>query len=207
AGARFYTYATTLGYLLETAAQHHLRVVVLDRPNPTGGVRIEGPLLDADRQSFIGYHPLPVRHGMTLGELARLFNAERRIGAQLEVVAMRGYRREQLWADTGLSWIAPSPNLRSKEAALLYPGVALLEAKQVSVGRGTDRPFEQIGAPWIDSERLARSLAAERLGGLAIEPVAFTPTASKHAGRACRGVRFVIREPQRVDAVRLGLAL
>src|SRR5262249_46115751 len=142
-GCRFYTYLTTLGYILETAAKHGLRLVVLDRPNPVGGLLVEGPLLDRKHESFVGYHPLPVRHGMTLGELALLFNKERKIGADLEVVRLEGWRREDLYDRTGLEWVHPSPSMRSLTAALLYPGVGLLETTNISVGRGTDRPFEQ----------------------------------------------------------------
>src|SRR5262249_54063868 len=141
-GCRFYTYLTTLGYILETAAKHKLRVVVLDRPNPIGGVASEGPIRDKGRESFVAYHEIPVRHGMTLGELAGLFNKERKINAELHVVKCEGWRRGDLFDRTGLAWINPSPNMRSLTAALLYPGIGLLETTNVSVGRGTDRPFE-----------------------------------------------------------------
>src|SRR5262249_20958795 len=141
-GCRFYTYATTLGYVLESAGAQGLRVVVLDRPNPVGGLAVEGPVLDRKLESFVGYQPLPIRPGMTMGELAGLFNEERKIKASLHVVKMEGWRREDTFDRTGLTWIAPSPNMRSLTAALLYPGVGLLETTNVSVGRGTDRPFE-----------------------------------------------------------------
>ncbi len=144
-GCRFYTYETTLGYILETAAEHKLKVVVLDRPNPIGGLAIEGPVLDKKLASFVGYHPLPLRHGMTIGELARLFNRERKIDADLEVIAIEGWRRADLFDRTNLVWINPSPNMRTLAAALLYPGVGLLETTNVSVGRGTERPFEILG--------------------------------------------------------------
>jgi uncharacterized protein YbbC (DUF1343 family) len=204
AGARFYTYITTLGYVLEAAAQHHIRVVVLDRPNLVGGALVEGPLLDRDRESFIGYHPLPIRHGMTVGELARLFNAERHIGADLQVVVMRGYRRNQLFEDTHLPWVNPSPNLRSAHAALLYPGIGMLEATSLSVGRGTDRPFEQIGAPWLDGDRLARAL---KRADVRVTPVRFTPSSSTFAGRACHGVAFEILDRRNFESVAFGIAV
>ncbi len=190
AGARWFTYETTLAYVLETAAEHHLKVVVLDRPNPLGGVAVEGPVLEPGRTSFIGYHPLPVRHGMTLGELAGLFNREHPIGADLEVVRVEGWRRAQLLDATGLAWIDPSPNLRSLDEALLYPGVGLLEATNVSVGRGTPLPFEQIGAPWIDGPRLAAALAEQRLPGVRFTATSFTPESSAFAGQRCEGVRI-----------------
>jgi len=206
-GARFYTYLTTLGYLLEAAATHKLRIVVLDRPNPIGGVAVEGPLLDTGRESFIGYHRLPVRHGMTVGELARLFNAERGLSADLAVVTMKGWRRRALFDECGLPWVHPSPNLRSLRAALLYPGIALVEATNVSVGRGTDRPFEHLGAPWLDGRALARALSALGLPGLRISPTSFTPDSSKHAGQECSGVAFEITNARKLEPVRLGIAI
>ena len=176
AGCRFYTYISTLGYLLEVAGQSRgwmtqpLRVVVLDRPNPIGGLAVEGPVLDSGRESFVAFHALPVRHGMTVGELARLFNAERKLGADLEVVRMEGWQRSDFYDSTGLPWINPSPNLRSLTEALLYPGIGLLETTNVSVGRGTDRPFEWVGAPWIDGRKLAAALAEENLPVFALFP-------------------------------------
>ncbi|UQA62610.1 exo-beta-N-acetylmuramidase NamZ domain-containing protein [Polyangium aurulentum] len=207
AGARFYTYTTTLGYALEEAGRRKMKVVVLDRPNPIGGLAVEGPLLDPGRESFIGYHAIPVRHGMTLGELGRLFNAERKIGADLEVIRMEGWRRADRFERTGLPWVNPSPNLRSPVAALLYPGLGLLELTDVSVGRGTDKPFERVGAPWMDGERLAKALAEENLAGLEFAPIRFTPGASAHAGKACGGVAIEVTDPDRVEPVRLGLAV
>lgn len=207
AGARFYTYATTVGYTLEAAADLHLRVVLLDRPNPAGGEVVEGPLRDADKESFIGYHRIPVRHGMTLGELARLFVAERKLGTDLVVVPARGLARSALYAETGLSWVAPSPNLPTPTAALLYSGVALLEATNVSVGRGTDAPFEQVGAPWIDSAALLAELAHESHPGIAMRAVTFTPTTSVHARTECHGVAFAVTAPRDVRAVHLGISL
>lgn len=207
AGVRFYTYETTLGYTLEAAAQMGVRVVVLDRPNPIGGVKIEGPILDAGRESFVGYHRVPVRHGMTLGELALLFNAERKIGASLDVVKMRGWTRGELFEGTGLAWTPPSPSLLRPAAALLYPGVGLVELTNVSVGRGTPRPFEQLGAPWIDGAKLAAALRDAGVRGVAIERASFTPSSSAFAGQKCDGVSLAVTEPNELDSVRLGLAI
>src|SRR5262249_17728791 len=183
AGCRFYTYISTLGLLLEAAAEHKVKVVVLDRPNPLGGLAVEGPVLDAGRESFVAYHRLPVRHGLTVGELALLFNKERKIGADVEVVKVDGWRRGDLYDRTNLTWVNPSPNLRSLNAALTYPGIGLLETTNVSVGRGTERPFEWVGAPWIDGRRLAEALAAEGLPGVRFVPVSLTPSGSVHKGK------------------------
>ncbi len=164
-------------------------------------------MLEPGRTSFIGYHPLPIRHGMTLGELARLFNGERGIGADLTVVRMEGWRRDELFDATGLPWVNPSPNLRGVDAALLYPGLALLEATNVSVGRGTAQPFEQLGAPWIDGARLAAALSAEGLPGVRFTATSFTPASSAFAGERCEGVRVAVEDRQRVEPVRVGLAI
>jgi uncharacterized protein YbbC (DUF1343 family)/CubicO group peptidase (beta-lactamase class C family) len=192
AGCRFYTYISTLGLVLEAAAENKVRLVVLDRPNPVGGLMVEGPVLDAGKESFVAYHRLPVRHGMTVGELARMYNEERKIGADLEVVAMEGWRRGDLYDATGLRWVNPSPNLRSLTQALLYPGVGLLETTNVSVGRGTDRPFEWVGAPWIDGPRLAAALSEHHLPGVRFVPVTLTPASSVHKGNACGGVQLIV---------------
>jgi uncharacterized protein YbbC (DUF1343 family) len=206
-GCRFYTYETTLGYVLETAAAHKLKVVVLDRPNPIGGAAVEGPVLDTKLESFTGYHALPLRHGLTVGELARLFNRERKVGADLEVIPAQGWRRADLYDRTGLLWVNPSPNMRSLAAALLYPGIGLLETTNVSVGRGTDRPFEQFGAPWIDGRRLAAALTAARLPGARFVPVRFTPASSTHAGKECGGVQIFIDDWRQFEALPVGLAI
>jgi uncharacterized protein YbbC (DUF1343 family)/CubicO group peptidase (beta-lactamase class C family) len=207
AGARFYTYATTLGYLLETAAKAHLRLVVLDRPDPIGGLRVEGPMLDAGRTSFTGYHPIPIRHGMTLGELAKLFNHERGLGADLQVIAMEGWKRGDTFDRTGLVWQNPSPNLRSVTEALLYPGIALLEATNVSVGRGTPIPFEHVGAPWIQGAKLAAALTAAGLPGVSFTATTFTPTSSAFAGKACEGVAIHVDDRASFDPIRTGLTV
>ncbi len=205
-GARFYTYATTMAYVLEAAAAHGLRVVVLDRPNPIGGA-VEGPLLDATLLGFTGYFPAPIRHGLTLGELARLFNTEWRLGADLEVVALRGWRRGDWFDETGLVWVNPSPNLRNLHQALLYPGIGAVEGTNLSVGRGTDTPFEQIGAPWIDGAALAREVNRVGLAGVRAYPVRFTPDSSRYAGQQCQGVFFLVTRRERFRPVRLGLEL
>ena len=205
-GVRFYTYGTTMAYVMEEAAKRKIRVVVLDRPNPTGGWQIEGPLLDKAAISFTGYIPsMPTRHGMTLGELAKLFNVEAKIGCELDVVAMRHWSRDRWFDELGLEWINPSPNMRNLIQATLYPGIGSIEYGNVSVGRGTDAPFEQIGAPWIDGRRLAAHLNARGLAGIRAYPVFFTPTTSKFAGERCQGVFFVVTDREALKPVRLGL--
>jgi uncharacterized protein YbbC (DUF1343 family)/CubicO group peptidase (beta-lactamase class C family) len=207
AGCRFYTYITTLGYVLEAAKKHKLRVVVLDRPNPLGGRAVAGPVRDAGRESFVAYHALPVRHGLTVGELALLFNKERKIGADLEVVRMEGWRRGDLFDATGLVWVNPSPNLRSLTAALLYPGIGLLETTNLSVGRGTDRPFEWLGAPWIDGRHLAAALARRGLPGVRFVPCGQTPRASVYKGKACGGVQILISDWASFRPIQTGLVI
>lgn len=207
-GARFYTYMTSLAYVLEEAAPRKIKVFVLDRPNPIGGVSIEGPALDEDQASFVGYFPaMPTRHGMTLGEIARLFNAEKKIGADLTVVAMRNWRRDAWFDETGLPWIGPSPNMRNLYAATLYTGLASFESTNISVGRGTDTPFEHVGAPWIDGVRLAEALNARGLAGVRFYPVHFTPTSSKYANEACQGVFIVVTNRDTVRPVRVGIEI
>ncbi len=207
AGCRFYTYISTLELLLEAAAENKVRVVVLDRPNPLGGVAVEGPVLDAGRESFVGCHTLPVRHGLTVGELAKLFKAERKIDCDLQVVHMEGWQRGDLYDRTGLHWVNPSPNLRGLTAALLYPGVGLLETTNMSVGRGTDRPFEWIGAPWLDGAKLAAALAKQDLPGVRFLPLKLTPTSSTHKDKPCDGVQILIDDWARFQPLRTGLAL
>lgn len=207
-GARFYTYVTTMAYAMEEAARHGLPFYVLDRPNPLTGVRVEGPMLDKELLSFVGYFPLPLVHGMTVGELARLFNGENRIGADLHVVTMRGWQRGDWFDSTGLVWVDPSPNMRSFNAALLYPGVALLEASpNYSVGRGTDAPFEQVGADWIRGRELAAYLNARFLPGVRVYPTRFRPASSRFAGQFIEGVRFIVTDREAFSAARLGLEL
>jgi len=207
-GARFYTYVTTMAYAMEEAARRGIPFVVLDRPNPITGTHVEGPLLDRDLLSFVGYFPLPLRHGMTVGELARLFNGENKIGADLRVVAMEGWQRGDWFDATGLSWIDPSPNMRSLNAALLYPGLAMLEASpNYSVGRGADAPFEQIGADWIRGPELAAYLNRRFIPGVRVYPTRFRPASSNFAGRLIEGIRFLITDREALDSSRLGLEL
>jgi len=199
-GCRIYTYIATLGYLLEACAEHGRRVYVLDRPNLLGGNDVEGPSSDPSSESMTNYHPLPLRYGMTIGELARLLNGEREIGADLLVATMAGWQRD-LWHDqTGQRWIAPSPNIIDLDAATLYPALGVLEGTNVSVGRGTAEPFHVIGAPWIDARDLTAKLEKLALPALRYEAVTFTPSDARHphAGVACNGVRFHIEE--RADA-------
>lgn len=207
-GARFYTYMATLGYVMEEAAKRKIEVVVLDRPNPVNGWQIEGPAADESFAGFIAYLPaMPVRHGMTLGELAKLFNDEKKIGAALTVVPAANWRRD-LWFDqTGLSWINPSPNMRNLNQATLYPGIGAIEYSNISVGRGTDQPFEQIGAPWIDGRALAAALNDRGLPGIRFYPVTFTPASSKYAKEACQGVFMVITNRSALQPVRVGLEI
>jgi len=206
-GARFYTYETTLGYFLEAAAKAGIEVIVLDRPNPVTGSFLQGPVSEPGREGFVNYHPLPVRHGMTMGELAKMFNAERGINARLEVVAMEGWLRGDWYDSTGVGWVNPSPNLRSLTQATLYPGVALVEGTNVSVGRGTDTPFELLGAPWVNARELARYLNERNLSGVRFVPVSFTATASNYAGQKCEGVNIVLLERNTLDAPELGIEL
>ncbi|MFN8058731.1 MAG: DUF1343 domain-containing protein [Vicinamibacterales bacterium] len=206
-GARFYTYMTTMAYVMEEAAKTGIEVVVLDRPNPIGGVRIEGPLLDKDLTSFIGYLPMPTRHGLTLGEMAKLFNAEAKIGAKLTVVPMTGWSRDAWFDETGLSWVNPSPNIHNLTEATTYPGLGSIEGTNLSVGRGTDAPFEQVGAPWIVGSVLSDHLNGRGIPGVRFYPVSFTPTASKYANERCGGVHIVVTDRDALPSVRLGLEI
>jgi uncharacterized protein YbbC (DUF1343 family)/CubicO group peptidase (beta-lactamase class C family) len=207
-GTRFYTYMTTMAYMMEEAAAHHVKVIVLDRPNPIGGMQVEGPPLDPGAIAFTGYFaPMPIRHGLTIGELARLFNGERHLGTDLTVVPMTGWRRGEWFDETGLPWVNPSPNMRSLAAATLYPGIGAFERTNISVGRGTDAPFEHIGAPWIDGSALAAALNARRIPGLRVYPVSFIPTTSTYAGQLCHGVALVITDRDALRPVRAGVEL
>jgi len=206
-GTRFYTYISTMGNAMIAAADNGVRFVVLDRPNPINGVVVAGPVLDEDLQSFVGFHRLPIRHGMTVGELARMFNDELGLDLDLQVVAMRGWQRSEFFDATGLAWINPSPNMRSLTEALLYPGIGLLETTNLSVGRGTATPFEVIGAPWLDGESFARSLNALALPGVVFEATAFTPDASTYAHEACEGIKVTVTYYQRFESVTTGLSI
>lgn len=207
-GARFYTYITTMAYAMEEAARRKIPFIVLDRPNPITGTRVEGPMLEPELASFVGYMPMPLRHGMTVGELARYFNTENRIGADLTVVRMEGWQRGDWFDSTGLTWVDPSPNMRSLNAALLYPGVALLEySRNYSVGRGTDAPFEQVGADWIQGRELASYLNRRFIPGVRAYPTRFQPVSSRFAGQWIEGVRLVITDRESFNSARLGLEL
>ena len=207
AGARFYTYETTLGYFLEAAAKAGIEFIVLDRPNPVTGAFVQGPVADAGHESFTNYWGVPARHGMTMGELAKMFNAERGIKARLTVVPMEGWQRGDWFDSTGLEWVNPSPNLRSVTEAALYPGVALIEGTNVSVGRGTDTPFEVVGAPWVKGRELAAYLNARGISGVRFVPVTFTPTAAVYKDQKCEGVNVVLTERNALDAPELGIEL
>ncbi len=207
AGTYFYTYETTLGYFLEGAAKAGIEIVVLDRPNPITGSFVHGPITDEGRQSFVNYDHVPVRHGMTMGELAQLFNAEHNINAHLSVVPMDGWMRSDWYDSTGLPWINPSPNLRSLTENTLYPGVGLVEYTNISVGRGTDTPFEVVGAPWIKNREFANYLNARNISGVRFVPVTFTPTASNYANQKCEGVNIVITDRNALDSPELGIEL
>jgi len=207
AGVRYYTYITTMAYAMEEAARLGIEFVVLDRPNPLGGEGVEGPMLDPDRVNFEGYFPLPLRYGMTLGELAQLFNQTNEIGARLTVVRLEEWRRAQWFDDTGLDWIPPSPNLKTLAGVKFYPAVELLRAGDVSVGRGTDAPFEQFGAPWMDGGKVAAYLEARAVPGVRFTVVEFTPATDVHAGKLCRGVRLELTDRDALPIGRLGMEL
>ncbi|HQL54929.1 MAG TPA: DUF1343 domain-containing protein [Phycisphaerae bacterium] len=205
-GTRFYTYPATMGYALEEAAKRKLKFVVLDRPNPITGTRVFGPLNDRDGE-FTAYHKVPLVHGMTMGELARMVNEERNIHADLEVVKVEGWRRGAWFDATLLPWVNPSPNMRSLTQAALYPAIGLIEACDVSVGRGTDTPFERLGAPWIDGLKLAARLNALPLKGVRFVPFQFTPNASKFKDQVCGGVQVLLTDRDAFDPLETGLAI
>jgi uncharacterized protein YbbC (DUF1343 family) len=188
-GSRYYTFIYTMLHALTACAEHGLRFVVLDRPNPLGGVSVDGNVLRDEYRSFVGLHPLAARHGMTVGEIALLFRDELGLSVKVTVVRMRGWRRSMTFDETGLPWIAPSPNMPTVDTAFVYPGGCLVEGTNLSEGRGTTRPFEMVGAPWLDAWRLARDLEREKLPGVRFRPAFFTPTFQKHAGRLCAGVQ------------------
>jgi len=207
AGARFYTYPATLGYLLEAAAQTNTEVIVLDRPNPINGSFVQGPMSQAELTNFNNYHPIPLRHGMTLGELAQLYNTERKIGARLRVIPMQGWLRGDWFDSTGIVWVNTSPNLRSVNEAELYPGVAIIEGTNVSVGRGTDTPFEVMGAPWIDARALSDYLNARLIPGVRFVPVTFTPVSGPYQNHLCKGVNIIVTDRTVLDAPEMGIEL
>jgi uncharacterized protein YbbC (DUF1343 family) len=207
AGVRFYTYITTMGYAMEAAAAHHVAFYVLDRPDPLGGERMEGPMLDRDRTNFVGYFPMPVRMAMTLGEMAKMFNVGKKIGCDLHVIRMQNWRRQMYFSDTGLPWVNPSPNLRSPEAGDLYPGLEVLQAGGVSVGRGTARPFELLGAPWIHGGELATYLNSRGIPGARFEPEAFMPDSDLYKGELCQGIKIIVTGRDALAPMRMGLEI
>ena len=208
AGVRFYTYETVLGYFLEAAAQTGTQIIVLDRPNPITGSFVQGPLSDPGKESYVDYMPIPVRHGMTIGELARYFNQQRHLNAPLTVIPMQGWQRGDWFDSTGLTWINPSPNLRDLEEATLYPALGLVESTNISVGRGTDTPFEILGAPWMNARPLAQFLNRRDLPGVRFLPVDFTPRKPyPYAGELCHGVRVLVTDRNALDAPELGLEI
>jgi uncharacterized protein YbbC (DUF1343 family)/CubicO group peptidase (beta-lactamase class C family) len=207
AGARFYTYITTMAYAMEAAAKKGIRFYVLDRPNPLTATTVQGPVMDGDLKSFTGYFPLPLRHGMTVGELAQMFNTENKIGAELHVIKMRGYRRTDWYDETGLHWVNPSPNLRTLTQTTLYPGVGMVEGANVSVGRGTGTPFELLGAPWINGRNLAAYLNRRNIQGIRFIPVDFIPSSDRFKNERCQGVQIVLIDRQALDSAALGVEI
>jgi len=210
-GSRYYTYLATMGLAMQAAARNKLRFVVLDRPNPIGGAAVEGGVVHPGFESFVGLWPIAARHGLTAGECARLLNAPVEqggfgLGCDLQVMEMEGWRRDMLYPETGLPWVMPSPNMPTVDTALVYPGMCLLEGTNLSEGRGTTRPFELWGAPWLDGLRLAQALAAENLPGIRFRPCAFTPTWDKHRGARCQGVQIHVTDADALQPVRLGAA-
>ncbi len=206
-GVRFYTYITTLGYCLETAGKKGIDFYVLDRPNPINGVDVDGPVLDPDLRSFTAYFPMPIRHGMTVGELAEMFNRENHLNAKLHVVKMRGWERTDWFDETGQAWINPSPNLRNLTEETLYPGVCLVEGSNVSVGRGTDTPFEIVGAPWINGRELAAHLNGKKIQGVRFLPMDFKPLSDTFAGELCHGVQIVLLDRQAFEPTEMGVEM
>ena len=207
AGVRFYTYTTTMGYCMEEAAKKGIQFYVLDRPNPIADDIVEGPMLDADKTSFVAYFPLPVRYGLTIGELAQLFNAENHINVELHVIPMKGWHRNYFFESTGLRWIPPSPNLRTLKGSILYPGLEILQNAGVSVGRGTEAPFEEFGAPWINGEEVASELNAKNLPGLRFVNQRFIPVSGLYAGQHCGGVGIKVTDRAAVRSMRMGLEI
>jgi len=207
AGVRFYTYTATMAYGMEEAAKRHIAFYVLDRPNPLGGNIVEGPMLDADKTNFVGYFPLPVRYGLTIGELAQLFNTENNIGCDLHIVSMKNWHRNYFFESTGARWVPPSPNLRTLKGAVLYPGIEILQNAGVSVGRGTETPFEEFGAPWMKGEDVASALNGRRLAGLHFVNQPFIPVTGLYSGQRCGGVGVRITDQQAVRSMQMGMEI
>lgn len=205
-GARYYTYIYTMAYAMEAAAENHIQFIVLDRPNPIGG-QVGGPVLDPDYSSFVGLYPIALSHGMTVGELAELFNKEFHIGADLKVVKMKGYKRAMYYDQTPLEWVLPSPNMPTLDTAIVYPGAALIEGTNVSEGRGTTKPFELIGAPFIDGTDLAEKLNDANLPGVRFRAAYFTPGFSKHSGKMCGGIQIHVQDREAYQPVKTGITI
>jgi len=206
-GSRYYTYQATMLYCLEAASALNLMTVVLDRPNPLGGDNVEGPTLQPGFDSFVGAHPIAIRHGMTIGELAKLYHAERPLRGELRVIPCEGWRRAMTFDQTGLPWVMPSPNMPTLDTAFVYPGQCLLEGTNLSEGRGTTRPFEICGAPWIDAEKLAALLREANVPGVTFRPVSYRPTFQKFAGRPCSGVQMHVTDRTSFQPVRTSLTM
>ena len=206
-GARIYTFIYTMANCLRAAARKGLPVIVCDRPNPIGGVQVEGPMLEQGYESFVGQFDIPMRHGMTVAELARLFNEKHGIGAELEIVPMEGWSRDMYWDETGLPWVMPSPNMPTLDTAIVYPGTVLFEGTMLSEGRGTTRPFELIGAPWLDGERLAERMNDAGLAGVHFRPASFEPTFQKHARETCGGCQIHVTSRLDFEPVKAGVSL
>ena len=206
-GARIYTFIYTMANCLRAGRKHRVPVVVCDRPNPIGGLQVEGPALQRGFESFVGQFPVPMRHGMTIAELARLFNDHEQLGAELSVVPMEGWQRDMYFDDTSLPWVMPSPNMPTLETSIVYPGTVLFEGTNASEGRGTTRPFELIGAPWVDPDSFADRLTAYALPGVRFRPVVFEPTFQKHAREACGGCQIHVLDRTVFRPVETGIAL
>jgi uncharacterized protein YbbC (DUF1343 family) len=207
AGVRFYTYTATMGYCMEEAAKHGIAFYVLDRPNPINGDTVEGPMLDADKTAFVAYFPVPVRYGLTIGELAQLFNTENHIECELHVILMKNWHRNYFYESTGIRWVPPSPNLRTLKGSILYPGLEILQNAGVSVGRGTEAPFEEFGAPWIDGEEVSQALKARNLPGVYFVNQPFIPVSGLYAGQRCGGVGIRVTDRAAVRSMRIGLEI
>jgi uncharacterized protein YbbC (DUF1343 family) len=206
-GVRYYTYESTLGYFLESCGKTGVPLIVLDRPNPVTGSFVQGPVADAGRSAFVAYWQTPLRHGMTVGELAKMFNDEQKLNATLIVVTMKGWQRGDWLDSTGMTWTSPSPNMRSLTEATLYTGVGVIEGTNISVGRGTDTPFEVLGAPWIDERQFAAYLNGRKLAGVRFVPTRFTPTSSNYANQVCHGVNIFVTDRNQLDGPELGMEL
>ncbi len=206
-GSRYYTFVYTLSYIMEACAGRNIEVIVLDRPNPINGLDVEGPVLEQGFESFVGRFPVPARHGMTIGELALLFQSEFGLACQLQVISMEGWKRDSYYEETGLPWVLPSPNMPTVDSAVVYPGMCLIEGTNVSEGRGTTRPFEIFGASWIDPNVLVKGMAAYHLPGVIFRPLHFQPTFHKYAGQLCGGAQIHVIDRHKFKPVKMTLCL